>query len=88
MHAPLGVPERQIACADLIQALEECHARGTIAKFFGACNDQKLALNMCLRKERVDRTTRNREASKERNRKKEEAWARLAEERAQAEKQA
>lgn len=39
------------ACADLIQALEECHAKGVFGKFLGACNDQKLALNMCLRKE-------------------------------------
>ncbi|BEJ13070.1 hypothetical protein CspHIS471_0302440 [Cutaneotrichosporon sp. HIS471] len=86
MHAPLGVPHRQVACAELIQAIEECHARGMIPKFLGACNSQKLALNMCLRQERIDRTTRNREASKVRTRKKEEAWARLDAERAEAQK--
>lgn len=61
MHAPLGVPARQAgeyittrltaACADLIEALEKCHAKTAWLKFVGGCNEEKLALNMCLRKE-------------------------------------
>jgi COX assembly protein 2 len=51
MHAPLGVPERQLACSDLISALNECHAQGMIYRFAGKCNVQKEALTMCLRKE-------------------------------------
>ncbi|KAL7422766.1 hypothetical protein Q5752_002060 [Cryptotrichosporon argae] len=74
MHAPLDVPERQLACAELIAALNACHQKGLLRKFVGGCNDDKRALNACLRQERVERTTRNREESKERNRKKTEAW--------------
>lgn len=51
MHAPLGVPERQLACADLITALNECHARGMLVRWAGLCNGEKQALTMCLRKE-------------------------------------
>lgn len=51
MHAPLGVPERQLACADLITALNECHAQGMLYRWAGMCNTQKHALTMCLRKE-------------------------------------
>ncbi|RSH77935.1 uncharacterized protein EHS24_003008 [Apiotrichum porosum] len=80
MHAPLGVPERQLACADLIKALHECHNASVWNRFIGGCNDQKQALNMCLRQERVDRTTRNREDSKDRNKKKYDAWDKLKEE--------
>lgn len=79
MHAPLGVPERQLVCADYIAALEECHANGWL-RLLGGCNEQRNNLTMCLRKERIDRTTRNREAAKERTAKKKEVWAELAKE--------
>lgn len=51
MHAPLGVPERQLACSDLISALNECHAQGMLYRWAGMCNVQKQDLTMCLRKE-------------------------------------
>lgn len=51
MHAPLGVPERQLVCAEFIAALERCHAKGLIYKWTGGCNDEKRALGMCLRQE-------------------------------------
>ncbi|OCF37927.1 hypothetical protein I317_06229 [Kwoniella heveanensis CBS 569] len=82
MHAPLGTAERQLACAELISALEQCHAKGMIAKLSGVCNEQKEALSMCLRKERLDRTARNREAAKDRTAKKKEVWAALEREKA------
>ncbi|GFZ49552.1 hypothetical protein JCM24511_07672 [Saitozyma sp. JCM 24511] len=77
MHAPLGVPERQLVCADLILALEQCHAQGILYRWTGGCNAEKKALGACLRKERIDRTTRNREAAKERTAKKQAVWAEL-----------
>ncbi|WVR07491.1 hypothetical protein IAU60_004533 [Kwoniella sp. DSM 27419] len=83
MHAPLGTVERQLACADLIRALEQCHARGLVAKLMGECNDQKKALSMCLRQERLDRTARNRDEAKERTLKKKEVWAALEREKAE-----
>lgn len=38
-------------CSEYIQALEECHKSGLLARFNGKCNDHKNALNMCLRQE-------------------------------------
>lgn len=35
---------------DFIQALDACHAKSW-AKWTGACNQVKVDLNMCLRKE-------------------------------------
>ncbi|KAH9946309.1 UPF0287-domain-containing protein [Epithele typhae] len=61
-------------CLQFIQALEVCHSDGGWQRFFGGCNQAKHELNMCLRKERVDRTTRNREQAKERREKIEQAW--------------
>ncbi|WWD19066.1 hypothetical protein CI109_103524 [Kwoniella shandongensis] len=83
MHAPLGNPERQLACSELISALEQCHAKGMMYKLAGGCNDQKTALTLCLRKERLDRTERNREDAKARTAKKKEVWAALDREKAE-----
>lgn len=38
-------------CAHLIQALNECHAKGVWHKITGGCNGIKHDLNMCLRQE-------------------------------------
>ncbi|KAK6910485.1 hypothetical protein V866_000615 [Kwoniella sp. B9012] len=83
MHAPLGNPNRQLACAELIEALEECHAKGMMARLTGACNAQKSALSMCLRKERKDREARNHESAKLRTIKKKQVWEELEKEKAQ-----
>ncbi|WOO83854.1 COX assembly mitochondrial protein 2 [Vanrija pseudolonga] len=77
MHEPLGVTDRANACSEFIKALHACHDKSAWSRFTGMCNDEKDALNLCLRKERIDRTTRNREAAKDRTRKKAEAWAAL-----------
>jgi len=77
VHAPLDIPSRQLACGEFIEALHACHAKGMLYRLSGACNDEKYALSMCLRKERLERTERNREEAKERNRKKKEAFAAL-----------
>ncbi|OJT14123.1 hypothetical protein TRAPUB_9234 [Trametes pubescens] len=62
-----------IVCLDFIQALDACHANGW-SRWTGACNQAKHDLNMCLRKERIDRTTKNREDAKSRRVKTEQAW--------------
>ncbi|KAI0670607.1 UPF0287-domain-containing protein [Trametes maxima] len=62
-----------IVCLDFIQALDACHANGW-SRWTGACNQAKHDLNMCLRKERIDRTTKNREDAKLRRHKTEQAW--------------
>ncbi|TFK90956.1 UPF0287-domain-containing protein [Polyporus arcularius HHB13444] len=65
-----------IVCREFIQALEACHADGW-SRWTGACNQAKHELNMCLRKERVDRTTKNREEAKAKREKIEMAWKEL-----------
>ncbi|KAI0646836.1 UPF0287-domain-containing protein [Trametes meyenii] len=62
-----------IVCLDFIQALDACHVDGW-SRWTGACNQAKHDLNMCLRKERIDRTTKNREDAKIRRQKTEQAW--------------
>ncbi|KAF9066894.1 hypothetical protein BDP27DRAFT_1226859, partial [Rhodocollybia butyracea] len=59
-------------CKDFIQALEDCHL-STFARLTGGCNKYKDAMNVCLHKESVDRSARNRENAKERKAKREEA---------------
>ncbi|KAI0721539.1 UPF0287-domain-containing protein [Cerioporus squamosus] len=65
-----------IVCREFIQALDACHADGW-SRWTGACNQAKHDLNMCLRKERVDRTTKNREEAKAKREKIEQAWKEL-----------
>ncbi|KAG7580072.1 hypothetical protein FFLO_00043 [Filobasidium floriforme] len=77
MHAPLNVPLREASCLKEIQAINECHARGFLARLKGDCNAAREALNLCLRKERLDRTARNSENAKLRNEKKKQAWESL-----------
>lgn len=61
-------------CADVVAALEECHARGFLWKVTGNCTEAKYKVNMCLRAQRLERTRVNREAAKEKRKKIEEAW--------------
>ncbi|KAI9064183.1 UPF0287-domain-containing protein [Trametes sanguinea] len=74
MHPQLT--EKKLVCREFIQALEACHASGW-NRWTGACNQAKHDLNMCLRKERIDRTTENREKAKVRRQKTEQAWKEL-----------
>ncbi|KAI0362692.1 UPF0287-domain-containing protein [Trametes cingulata] len=63
-------------CLEFIQALDACHANGW-SRWTGGCNQAKQDLNMCLRKERIDRTAKNREEAKVRRQKTEQAWKEL-----------
>ena len=36
-----------------IEALVRCHSDRPVAKFWGACNEQKWALDACLREEKA-----------------------------------
>ncbi|KAJ7219082.1 hypothetical protein GGX14DRAFT_434531, partial [Mycena pura] len=63
MHPQLS--ERKLVCKEFIDALEQCHSNNW-ARLFGLCNQQKDLLNECLREERIERTTQNREAAEER----------------------
>ncbi|KDQ14043.1 hypothetical protein BOTBODRAFT_33159 [Botryobasidium botryosum FD-172 SS1] len=69
-----------MACKDMIIALHECHQTGLMHRYLGGCNDLKHELNMCLRKERIERTTHNRERAKERRKTTVDAWRKIEEE--------
>ncbi|KAJ4287236.1 hypothetical protein N0V90_012634 [Kalmusia sp. IMI 367209] len=75
MHPHLHTEENQKNCADVIAALDECHARGFMHKVFGNCTDAKYKVNMCLRAQRLERTRLNREAAKEKRQHIEKVWA-------------
>ncbi|KAI0078160.1 hypothetical protein K474DRAFT_1558748, partial [Panus rudis PR-1116 ss-1] len=67
-----------IVCKEFIQALEDCHANAW-AKWTGGCNQAKLDLNNCLKQDRANQQTKNREAAKQRREKMEKAWQELHE---------
>ncbi|GAA5964060.1 hypothetical protein JCM8115_000888 [Rhodotorula mucilaginosa] len=73
MHPPLA-DHQQTMCSEVMKALQECHAQYPYLKFVAACNDQKHALNLCLREERLQRTRKNQEAAKEKRRLVQEKW--------------
>ena len=66
-------------CADVIAALDECHARGFMHKVFGNCTDAKHKVNMCLRAQRLERTRLNRETAKEKRKQIEKVWKEIDE---------
>jgi len=50
MHPPLERPHPD--CQEVIKALVTCHEERYVAKWVGACNEVKAALDLCLRKEK------------------------------------
>ncbi|KAF2132608.1 UPF0287-domain-containing protein [Dothidotthia symphoricarpi CBS 119687] len=77
MHPHLHTQEVQKNCADVVAALDECHARGFIWKVSGNCTEAKYKVNMCLRAQRLERTRKNREDAKEKRAHIEKVWADL-----------
>ncbi|PWN53256.1 UPF0287-domain-containing protein [Violaceomyces palustris] len=80
MHPHLVGEQKKEHCAKYIQALEECHRRGLLHKLTGGCNGVKHELNMCLREERLARTAKHIQDSKELNEKKRKIWKAIEEE--------
>ncbi|KAF9699834.1 hypothetical protein EKO04_002146 [Ascochyta lentis] len=77
MHPHLHTEEVQKGCADVVAALDECHARGFLWKVTGNCTDAKYKVNMCLRGLRLEKTRQNREAAKEKREHIKKVWAEL-----------
>ncbi|KAF7359557.1 COX assembly mitochondrial protein [Mycena sanguinolenta] len=71
MHPQLS-DKKALVCKDFLEALEQCHSNNW-ARLLGRCNKQKEELNVCLRNERIERATENREMAKERKLKTEQA---------------
>ncbi|OBZ75849.1 COX assembly mitochondrial protein 1 [Grifola frondosa] len=77
MHPQLS--DKKLVCMEFIQALEACHA-DPWSKWTGGCNGVKTDLNMCLRKERVGRSDKNRESAKLRREKTAQVWKEIRDE--------
>ncbi|KAI1820785.1 cytochrome c oxidase biogenesis protein Cmc1-like protein [Xylaria intraflava] len=73
MHPHLHT-KNNTACEEIMNALEECHARGFMWKSLGMCSDTKNQVTLCLRAERLKRTAANREAAKLRRDKIKKVW--------------
>jgi COX assembly protein 2 len=65
------------ACEEVMNILDECHARGFLWKAMGMCNDAKTQVNKCLRAQRLERTRLNREAAKIKRQEVKEKWAEI-----------
>eukprot|EP01032_Pedospumella_encystans_P010277 gene10277-12029_t len=50
MHPPLFKDHPD--CKHVVDDLVRCHQEKSIAKFFGACNEQKFALDRCFKDEK------------------------------------
>ena len=57
MHPPLSRPHP--SCQDVIVALKLCHEENSFQKFFGVCNVQKKALDVCFLQEKKDKRAAN-----------------------------
>ncbi|TVY43525.1 COX assembly mitochondrial protein [Lachnellula occidentalis] len=76
MHPHLHTKDNT-ACEEVMNILDECHARGFLWKSVGMCNDAKTQVNLCLRAQRVERTRKNREATKAKNLEIRAKWAEI-----------
>lgn len=52
MHPPLTL-ENHPLCKDVVIALKRCHRDNPWARAWGACNEQKWALDECLKKQKL-----------------------------------
>ena len=58
MHPPLVV-DRHPQCEGVILELRACHAAHPAGKFWGACNDQKAAMDACFKAEKDEKRREN-----------------------------
>jgi COX assembly protein 2 len=70
---------RTTGCEEIMNALDECHARGFLYKATGGCNDIKREVNRCLSGERTKKSRNNRETALERRARIEAVWAKFDE---------
>ncbi|CAN0339874.1 unnamed protein product [Pylaiella littoralis] len=57
MHPPLLRPHP--SCHEEVKALMACHDENPYGKFFGTCNEFKLALDNCFKSEKEEQRRRN-----------------------------
>ncbi|WPH01573.1 cmc1-like protein [Acrodontium crateriforme] len=76
MHPHLHTKDNT-GCTEIMNALEECHAKGFLWKCMGMCSGVKHEVNMCLRAERLARTAKNREDAKAKRDHMKAVWAEI-----------
>ena len=65
MHPPLTL-ENHPLCRDVVIALKRCHRDASWwGRSFGACNEQKWALDQCLKKQKLFKARANAEKARE-----------------------
>ena len=65
MHPPLTL-ENHPLCRDVVIALKRCHRDASWwGRSFGACNEQKWALDQCLKKQKLFKARANAEKGRE-----------------------
>ncbi|TNY20411.1 hypothetical protein DMC30DRAFT_416968 [Rhodotorula diobovata] len=79
MHPPLA-EHQQTACIEVMNQLKACHDSYPWLKFVGMCNSEKGALNACLRKERLERTSKNAQLAKDKRKEIERRWKEIEQE--------
>ena len=62
MHPPLFKPHPR--CEDVVQALVACHETHPYAKFWGECNEFKVALDRCFVEAKEERRRANMHAAR------------------------
>lgn len=58
MHPPLTLDKHPL-CRDEVIALTTCHDGGPLKRLFGACNEEKWALDACLRAQKLHKSRKN-----------------------------
>jgi COX assembly mitochondrial protein 2 len=58
-----------------MNALEACHARGFMWKAMGMCNEAKEQVTLCLRAERLKRSSKHREDARVKNTRVQKLWS-------------
>ncbi|KJX92760.1 unnamed protein product [Zymoseptoria tritici ST99CH_1A5] len=76
MHPHLHREDNK-GCEEIMNALEECHAKGFMWKAIGMCSATKNEVNKCLRAERLERTAVNREEAKKKREHMKKVWAEI-----------
>ena len=65
MHPPLTLANHPL-CRDVVIALKRCHRDASWwGRSFGACNEQKWALDQCLKKQKLFKARANAEKGRE-----------------------